>query len=180
MTTGQVVDQWYEMDVYGECGPAFDWGRYHRRHHEWSRNTNSDPYDKAADYLLLVAAILMLDAALLTFTDGRITILLPSRADPWKITNLVPILPEVGEYEGEEGIRVESPGVILSLEEACRKLREQTETFAFPGKDRSSQGRIDVVRLASNEPVEDEWYAGQGKGPGGGRAIYAGVFDGHA
>lgn len=168
MATGQVAEQFFEMDVYGECGSDLDWGRQHRRGVEWERNNRDEPLgDMFELFVVLIIVILASDYV-------------GSTKSTQKLVNSTPILPDVGEYEGEEGIRVESPGVILTLEEACKKLREQAETFSFQGKDSTTQGRVDVVRVASNEPVEDEWYAGQGKGPGGNRAVYAAVYDGHA
>ncbi|RFU80105.1 hypothetical protein TARUN_2111 [Trichoderma arundinaceum] len=42
------------------------------------------------------------------------------------------------------------------------------------------RGRLDVTRVASNNPVEDEWSIGIGQGINGEKTLFAGVFDGHA
>ena len=65
--------------------------------------------------------------------------------------------------------------------EANRKLREQVHTFSFEGPD-GRNGRIDVVRVPSNNPVEDDWSLGVGGRPvGQGHGmVFAGVYDGHA
>lgn len=67
----------------------------------------------------------------------------------------------------------------LTLEEANQKLRQEVFTFAFNTGDRK-KGRVDIVRVPSNERVEDEWALSMGKGVGGAMSLFAGVYDGHA
>lgn len=176
IATGQVKDQAYELDAYGECGPDIDWESAKRRRER--KGPNYEPFSDAI-VNVAVAVFIVVSTDYIMF-DTKLVGDWGATRDGLRLTNSVPSLPDVGEYEGEQGIKVVSPGVIMTLEQACKKLREQAVTYAFRGKDKNSQGRVDIVRLASNDPVEDEWYAGQGKGLGGGRAIYAGVFDGHA
>jgi hypothetical protein len=81
----------------------------------------------------------------------------------------------------DDQIPVSSPVKVLDLTEANRKLREQVHTFGFKGVD-GRNGRIDVVRVPSNNPVEDDWSVGIGGHPGGQGygMVFAGVYDGHA
>ncbi|KEY72346.1 hypothetical protein S7711_01028 [Stachybotrys chartarum IBT 7711] len=88
-------------------------------------------------------------------------------------------VPAVAPAVSVEDIAVVSPVKVLSLQEADQKLREQMRTFTFDGRD-GAKGRIDVVRVASNSPVEDEWAVGVGRGVGEAKTVYAGVYDGHA
>lgn len=89
------------------------------------------------------------------------------------------VVPAVAPAASVEDIAVVSPVKVLSLQEADQKLREQMRTFTFDGRD-GAKGRIDVVRVASNSPVEDEWAVGVGRGVGEAKTVYAGVYDGHA
>lgn len=91
-------------------------------------------------------------------------------------TKSVPLLNPVSS---EDDISVVSPVPVLDLKAANQKLREQAQSFIFDGKD-GQKGRVDVVRVASNDPVEDEWSVAVGKGIHGGTALYAGVYDGHS
>lgn len=91
-------------------------------------------------------------------------------------TTTVPLL-KLGS--SEDDISVLSPVSILDLKAANQKLREQAQSFIFDGKD-GHKGRVDIVRVASNDPVEDEWSVAVGKGVQGGTALYAGVYDGHS
>jgi pyruvate dehydrogenase phosphatase len=81
-------------------------------------------------------------------------------------------------------IEVVSPVQALSLREANDKVREGARVFEFATDGGGGKGRVDVVRVASNSPVEDEWAVGVGSGVGGERlalkSLYAGVYDGHA
>ena len=171
--------QFNELNNLSEHSAELGRGRHKQKQREWYKAPGSETPRRAGLLSVLVVGFVLWDCFYKTSDVGHKTLWLRADGEP-NLTNADSVLPDVGEYEGEKGIRVESPGVILSLEEACHKLREQAATFAFAGTDKDSQGRIDVIRLASNEPVEDEWYAGQGKGLGGMRSIYVGVFDGHA
>lgn len=91
-------------------------------------------------------------------------------------TSAVPLL---NTASSEEDIPVISPVPVLDLRAANQKLREQAQSFIFDGSD-GQKGRVDVVRVASNDPVEDEWSVAVGKGVQGGTALYAGVYDGHS
>ena len=97
--------------------------------------------------------------------------------------NLIPQLPRVKDVLSgrEDDIPVTSPVKALDLEGANKKLREKVHTFSFPSKD-GGKGRIDVVRVPSNNPVEDNWSVGIGRGLGSldADAVFAGVYDGHA
>ncbi|KAM0518861.1 hypothetical protein ACHAPE_003851 [Trichoderma viride] len=91
-------------------------------------------------------------------------------------TKSVPLLSPVSS---EDDISVVSPVPILDLKAVNQKLREQAQSFVFDGEN-GQKGRVDVVRVASNDPVEDEWSVAIGKGIHGGTALYAGVYDGHS
>lgn len=91
-------------------------------------------------------------------------------------TSDVPIIKPVGS---EVEIPVTSPVKILDLRSANAKLREQAQSFMFDSTD-GEKGRLDTVRIASNDPVEDEWSIGVGGGIQGEKTLYAGIFDGHA
>jgi pyruvate dehydrogenase phosphatase len=88
-------------------------------------------------------------------------------------------VPLLNPVSSEDDISVISPVPVLDLKAANQKLREQAQSFVFDGKD-GQKGRVDVVRVASNDPVEDEWSVAIGKGIHGGTALYAGVYDGHS
>ncbi|PNY24301.1 Protein phosphatase 2C [Tolypocladium capitatum] len=86
--------------------------------------------------------------------------------------------PGIPGAASEDDIPVDSPVTALDLAASNVKIREQAQSFVFAnGRHR---GRVDVVRVSSNNPVEDEWAVGVGTGPGGGEALYVGVYDGHA
>lgn len=78
-----------------------------------------------------------------------------------------------------EDIKVTSPVRVLDLEAANAKIREEARSFVFDSSD-GVTGRVDVVRLSSNCPVEDDWSVAVGKGVGGQKTLYTGVYDGHA
>jgi pyruvate dehydrogenase phosphatase len=78
-----------------------------------------------------------------------------------------------------EDIAVASPVDILDLKAADAKIRQDTSSFVFRGKD-GVQGRVDVARVSSNNPVEDNWAVGIGKSVGGNNFLFSGVYDGHA
>ncbi|KAL6856399.1 protein serine/threonine phosphatase 2C [Trichoderma novae-zelandiae] len=88
-------------------------------------------------------------------------------------------VPIVKAVASEEEIPVVSPVKVLDLESANAKLREQAQSFVFDSANGKS-GRLDVVRVASNDPVEDEWSMGIGSGMNGEKTLYAGIMDGHA
>lgn len=83
------------------------------------------------------------------------------------------------DFVPEDQISVESPIKALSLQAADAKLRQDVHTFAFEGHG-GVQGRVDVARVSSNNPVEDEWDLKVAKGIGGAGTLYSGVYDGHA
>ncbi|KID66176.1 uncharacterized protein G6M90_00g067930 [Metarhizium brunneum] len=87
-------------------------------------------------------------------------------------------VPSLVEPADEGHIPVRSPVKVYSLKAADAKIRQQATSFTFDGHN--GHGRIDVVRVASNNPVEDEWAVAVGKGVGGNKTLYAGVYDGHA
>ncbi|EFY88548.1 pyruvate dehydrogenase, putative [Metarhizium acridum CQMa 102] len=87
-------------------------------------------------------------------------------------------VPSLVEPADEDHIPVRSPVEVHSLKAADAKTRQQATSFTFGGNN--GNGRIDVVRVASNNPVEDEWAVAVGKGVGGSKTLYAGVYDGHA
>lgn len=87
-------------------------------------------------------------------------------------------VPLLTEAASESTIGITSPVKVYNLNEANTIIREQATSFTFDGKD--GNGRVDVVRVASNNPVEDEWAIAVGKGVGGRKTLYAGVYDGHA
>lgn len=88
-------------------------------------------------------------------------------------------VPIVKAVASEEDISVTSPVKALDLDSANAKLREQAQSFVFDSAD-GKQGRLDIVRVASNDPVEDEWSMAVGGGIQGERTLYAGIMDGHA
>ncbi|PHH89922.1 hypothetical protein CDD83_4929 [Cordyceps sp. RAO-2017] len=88
-------------------------------------------------------------------------------------------VPGIPDAASEDEVPVASPVRVLDLEAANRKIREEAHSFVFASGD-GHDGRVDVVRVSSNSPVEDEWALAYGKGLGGGQALYAGVYDGHA
>ncbi|KND89423.1 Protein phosphatase 2C [Tolypocladium ophioglossoides CBS 100239] len=86
--------------------------------------------------------------------------------------------PGIPSAASEADIPVASPVTVLGLVASNAKIREQAQSFVFANGP--TQGRVDVVRVSSNNPVEDEWAVGVGRGLGGGEALYVGVYDGHA
>lgn len=88
-------------------------------------------------------------------------------------------LPRIEQVSSEDDISIASPVKVLDFKAANEKIREQVTSFVFDSKD-GATGRIDVVRVSSNAPVEDEWSVGVGNGVGGSKTVFAGVYDGHA
>ncbi|KAH0493353.1 hypothetical protein TgHK011_000027 [Trichoderma gracile] len=88
----------------------------------------------------------------------------------------VPIIKDVAS---EEDISVVSPVKVLDLDGANAKLRQQAHSFVFDSAE-GNRGRLDVVQVASNDPVEDEWSMGIGGGIQGEKTLFAGIMDGHA
>ena len=78
-----------------------------------------------------------------------------------------------------ELVVIECPVKAYSLREANAKIREQATSFVF-NVHNGGRGRADVVRVSSNNPVEDEWALAVAPGVGGNETLYAGVYDGHA
>ncbi|KAF7562641.1 hypothetical protein G7046_g1477 [Stylonectria norvegica] len=97
-------------------------------------------------------------------------------AAPVTASSRIPLLKDVAS---EDQIPVISPIKPLDLDDVNKKLREQAHTFVFES-EHGSRGRVDVVRVPSNAPVEDEWDLAVGKCVNGGEALFAGVYDGHA
>ncbi|KAJ6445397.1 pyruvate dehydrogenase phosphatase [Purpureocillium lavendulum] len=92
-------------------------------------------------------------------------------------------VPSVPADASEHEIPVESPVEVRRLAAADAWIREQARSFVFVSDADGGRGRVDVVRVSSNNPVEDEWAVGCGRGLGGADApktLYAGVYDGHA
>lgn len=110
-------------------------------------------------------------------SDSSISISIsPSAPAPHASSSSSP--PGIPSAASEADIPVDSPVAVLDLAASNAVIREQAQSFVFAnGRHR---GRVDVVRVASNARVEDEWAVGVGRGLGGGEALYAGVYDGHA
>ncbi|KYK54453.1 pyruvate dehydrogenase [Drechmeria coniospora] len=89
------------------------------------------------------------------------------------------MVPGMPPTMSEDDIPAESPVKVLDLKESNEKIRHQSHSFVFDSQD-GNTGRADVVRVSSNHPVEDEWALAVAEGLGGGKALYAGVYDGHA
>lgn len=87
--------------------------------------------------------------------------------------------PQLQDNVSEANISATSPVIIVDLEAANAKLREDSHTFTFAGKDKAP-GRVHVVRLSSNNPVEDDFDVAVGKGVNENRTLFSGVYDGHA
>lgn len=83
------------------------------------------------------------------------------------------------DFVAEDQISVDSPIRALSLETANAKLRQDVHTFVFEGNG-GVNGRVDVARVSSNNPIEDDWDLKVAKGVGGAGTLYSGVYDGHA
>ncbi|KAK7526161.1 protein phosphatase 2C [Phyllosticta citriasiana] len=73
----------------------------------------------------------------------------------------------------------DSPVEALDLPAAENKLKKDQKSFRFEVSS-GKNGRFDVVRLASNSPVEDEYAFGTAPGPGQRPVHFWGVYDGHA
>lgn len=130
------------------------------------------PYILAATAVVGTTAVAF---AVLSTSDSR-------AADSKLKAELVPILEAAASVDA---IEVVSPVRALSLREANDKMREGARVFEFAIDGEGGKGRVDVVRVASNSPVEDEWAVGMGRGVGGGerdgpKSLYADVYDGHA
>ncbi|KAM0555832.1 hypothetical protein ACHAPJ_006229 [Fusarium lateritium] len=93
--------------------------------------------------------------------------------------SLIHGVPNLKEFASELQISIDSPVKVLNLEDANAKLREEVNSFVFEG-NAGVQGRVDVVRVSSNNPVEDNWDLKVAQGVGGARTLYSGVYDGHA
>ncbi|KAL7941275.1 phosphatase 2C-like domain-containing protein [Trichoderma barbatum] len=91
----------------------------------------------------------------------------------------IPGVPIINRVTSESKIPVISPVKAFDLGSANAKLREQAQSFMFDGAN-GEKGRLDTIRVASNDPVEDEWSIGVGGGIQGEKTLYAGIFDGHA
>jgi pyruvate dehydrogenase phosphatase len=93
--------------------------------------------------------------------------------------NKIPDVPILKPVTSDAEIPITSPVKALDLRSANEKLREQAQSFVFDSTN-GEKGRVDTVRVASNDPVEDEWSIRFGGGIHGEKTLYAGVFDGHA
>ena len=109
------------------------------------------------------------------YFGGGTSISISSSASAPTLSSSAPGIPSA---EAEADIPVESPVAVLDLAAANDRIREQAQSFVFANGQ--TQGRVDVVRVASNSRVEDEWAVAVGRGLAGGEALYAGVYDGHA
>lgn len=87
--------------------------------------------------------------------------------------------PSIPHAVSETEIPVVSPVKVLHHESAEKKLRQEVKSFAFKSQD-GVNGRVDVVRISSNNPIEDEYAVAVGQGVGGAPTLFAGVYDGHA
>ncbi|KAI5458746.1 phosphatase 2C-like domain-containing protein [Mariannaea sp. PMI_226] len=90
-----------------------------------------------------------------------------------------PPVPQLRDDLTEASVSTKSPVEAIDLETANAKLREDCHTFSFNAQG-NRRGRVDVVRLSSNDPVEDFWDVAMGKGVGGNQTLYSGIYDGHA
>ncbi|KAK7423399.1 hypothetical protein QQZ08_009076 [Neonectria magnoliae] len=88
-------------------------------------------------------------------------------------------VPPIKNVTSEDLIRVESPVKILDLAAADAMLRREVGSFVFDSEDKT-RGRVDVVRVSSNNPVEDEWDLAVARGLAGAKTVFYGVYDGHA
>lgn len=88
-------------------------------------------------------------------------------------------VPPIKDVASEDLIPVESPVKVLDLAAADAMLRREAGSFVFEAKDKV-QGRVDVVRVSSNNPVEDEWDLAVARGLEGAKTMFYGVYDGHA
>lgn len=98
------------------------------------------------------------------------------------MTDAEPV-PAIEVAVSADTVDVSSPVQVLSLCEANDKLREGARAFEFSSGVSGNKGRVDLVRVASNLPVEDEWAIGIGSAMGGqqdSKWLYAGIYDGHA
>ncbi|OMP82921.1 Protein phosphatase 2C-like protein [Diplodia seriata] len=75
--------------------------------------------------------------------------------------------------------QLKSPVRPLNVAEANELLRREERSKIFDAGN-GQRGRCDLVRVASNCPVEDEFVTGTQAGPGGKPWTFWGVFDGHA
>ncbi|KAF4122266.1 hypothetical protein GMORB2_7258 [Geosmithia morbida] len=80
----------------------------------------------------------------------------------------------------DPAVDISSPVKVLDLEAANKKIRQSVHAFSFESSKDGTTGRVDVARVSSNNPVEDNWATALGKGPGKEDMVYAGVYDGHA
>lgn len=88
-------------------------------------------------------------------------------------------VPSIGKIASESNIDISTPVKVVDLATANAKIREQSKSFVFTGKD-GLKGRVDLVRLESNSPTEDEWDIRVGDGVNGSKTLFTGVYDGHA
>jgi pyruvate dehydrogenase phosphatase len=90
------------------------------------------------------------------------------------------IVPSVPSVQDVSTVSVRSPVAVLDHAAANAKLRQEARSFFFESNG-GAKGRVDLVRLPSNNPIEDEWALAVGKGVGDAKGtLYAGVYDGHA
>lgn len=72
----------------------------------------------------------------------------------------------------------ESTVKVLDFAQANAKIREQAHSYVFDAH--AGKGRVDIVRVTSNNPTEDEWDVRVGAGIGAANTLFVGVYDGHA
>ncbi|KAM0559796.1 hypothetical protein ACHAPJ_003743 [Fusarium lateritium] len=88
-------------------------------------------------------------------------------------------IPVLKDLLSDEHVSIESPVQVLDLEAANRKIRQDSHSFFFTSSD-GARSRVDVARVVSNSPTEDEWDLAVGKGIAKSNTLYMGVYDGHA
>lgn len=59
------------------------------------------------------------------------------------------------------------------------KLRQDAVVTTFSSAN-GAKGHVHAARVASNDPVEDEFSIAELEGVGRGKTLFAGVYDGHA
>ncbi|KAL1637953.1 hypothetical protein SLS56_000510 [Neofusicoccum ribis] len=93
---------------------------------------------------------------------------------------LLPQIRPLKKSEAEDPtVGMTSPVKALDLAAATELLRKEEKSKLFE-LGNGQRGRCDVVRVASNSPVEDEYMCGTQEGLGGKPWTFWGVFDGHA
>ncbi|KAK0383947.1 hypothetical protein NLU13_8038 [Sarocladium strictum] len=136
--------------------------------------TQSTPAPAAARRLIQLAGTVVF-AGCAGYTALDLEKRFSQREQPGSLLS-VPSIPDVASASD---IEVATPVKALSLEEANAKLRQEVRSLTFETKD-GAKGRVDSLRIASNDPVEDELAVGIAKGVDGQSNLFVGVYDGHA